>query len=197
MKIDEKLMEESRRNSLKIISALGAGCAIPFASDVLFGQEAHEHGHESGPHYKAPPVPPFEPKFFTPVEGLVIARMADLIIPPTSTPGAVAAGVPHYIDQVVMKNSEQQKLFREGIVWINSHGKPFVEMTEEQQIELLTPLSKAADQGKLDGSGVAFFASMKKLTADGYYTSYQGLVQELDYKGNQALASFEGCVHEH
>jgi len=38
---------------------------------------------------------------------------------------------------------------------------------------------------------------MKNLTADGYYTSYAGLVQELGYQGNQALSRFEGCVHEH
>ena len=190
-------MEETRRNSLKIISAIGATCAFPFSADELFGQQAHDHRHGDGPHYPVPVVPAFEPKFFTVEEGLVIARIADLIIPPTDTPGAVAAGVPHYIDQVVLQNPEHQELFRAGIAWVNSKGKPFVEMTEEQQISMLKPLSEAADAEKLEGEGVRFFQSMKKLTADGYYTSYAGLVQELGYKGNQALASFEGCVHEH
>ena len=62
---------------------------------------------------------------------------------------------------------------------------------------MLTPLSTAVDSGKLDVPGAKFFAAVKNLTADGYYTSYAGLVQELGYQGNQVLSSFEGCVHEH
>jgi hypothetical protein len=38
---------------------------------------------------------------------------------------------------------------------------------------------------------------MKDLTVDGYYTSYSGLVEELGYRGNQMLASFPGCTHDH
>ncbi len=190
-------MPETRRQSLKIIGAVGATCAFPFSADELYGQQAPEHAHNVGPHYAVPVAVPFEPKFFTAAEALVIERLADLIIPPTDSPGAVAAGVPHYIDQVVLQNAEHQKLFREGILWLDSHGKPFTTMPAEEQIALLTPVSAAGDAGKLDVLGAAFFQAMKKLTADGYYTSYAGLVQELGYKGNQALGSFEGCVHEH
>lgn len=197
---------ETRRNHLKIIGAVGATCAFPFSADELYGQEEHDHMHgvapDQVPNYRVPVVPPFEPKFFTVDEGLVISRMADLIIPPTDTPGATAAGVPHYIDMVVLQNAEHQKRFREGLAWVETRarsldGKSFIELSEAQQIAILTPLSDAADAGKLDDEGVAFFHAVKNMTADGYYTSYAGLVRELGYKGNQALATFEGCVHEH
>ncbi len=187
---------ESRRNSLKIIGAVGATCVFPFSADELFGQEDHSHA-SGGPRYNVPVTPPFEPKFFTAEEGLVVARLTDLIIPPTDTPGGAAAGAPHYIDSVVGQNPAHQQLFRSGIAWLNGRGKPFLELSEPEQIALLTPLSEAADAGKLEGEGVAFFQAVKNMTADGYYTSYAGLVQELGYKGNQVLASFEGCVHEH
>jgi hypothetical protein len=36
---------------------------------------------------------------------------------------------------------------------------------------------------------------IKSMTADAYYTSQIGLVQELGYKGNTVLASFPGCDH--
>jgi hypothetical protein len=184
---------ETRRDYLKIIGAVSATCAFPFSADELFGQE-HVHGE---PHYNVPVVGPFEPKFFTAAEGLVVARVADLIIPPTETPGAVAAGVPQYIDSVVLQNPAQQAVLRDGIAWLDAeamraHGTNFVELTEEAQIEMLTPLSAAVDI-----PGAKFFSTMKNLTADGYYTSYAGLVQELGYQGNQALSHFEGCVHEH
>ena len=109
---------ETRRDYLKIISAVGATCAFPFSADELYGQE-HAHLHTPGsPHYNVPVIPPFEPKFFTAAEGLVVSRLADLIIPPTETPGAIAAGVPHYIDFVVAQNVPQQSVFREGIAWL-------------------------------------------------------------------------------
>jgi hypothetical protein len=48
------------------------------------------------------------------------------------------------------------------------------------------------------GLPVQFFRLVKNLTADGYYTSRAGLLEELGYAGNTALASFPVCdVREH
>ena len=45
---------------------------------------------------------------------------------------------------------------------------------------------------------VRLFRLIKSLTADGYYTSRIGLVDELGYTGNTALASFPSCtIREH
>jgi gluconate 2-dehydrogenase gamma chain len=45
---------------------------------------------------------------------------------------------------------------------------------------------------------VRFFRLVKNLTADGYYTSRVGLLDELGYAGNTALARFPACsVPEH
>ena len=41
---------------------------------------------------------------------------------------------------------------------------------------------------------VAFFRLMKNLTADGYYTSRAGLLEELGYSGNTFLPAFPGCA---
>ena len=47
-------------------------------------------------------------------------------------------------------------------------------------------------------SSVRLFRLIKNLTADGYYTSRIGLVDELGYTGNTALASFPSCtIREH
>jgi hypothetical protein len=40
---------------------------------------------------------------------------------------------------------------------------------------------------------VRFFRLVKSLTADGYYTSRVGLLDELGYAGNRALAQFPSC----
>ena len=48
------------------------------------------------------------------------------------------------------------------------------------------------------GMPIRFFRLVKNLTADGYYTSRVGLLEELGYAGNSALARFPSCqVPEH
>ena len=49
-----------------------------------------------------------------------------------------------------------------------------------------------------DGMPVSFFRLVKNLTADGYYTSRVGLLEELGYSGNKYLPGFPQCtVPEH
>ena len=178
---------ESRRETLKIIGAIGSTCAFPFAAVELYGQ------HEAG---KTGAGGPF---FFNAEETTALGTLADSIIPPTETPGAAEAGVPAYIDRVVQANAEYRKPFREGLAWLDEasgrrHGKKFVELNEAERIAMLEPLSAAVDAKKLDVPGARFFAMAKNMTADGYYTSRAGLVEELGYKGNMAMESFPSCA---
>ena len=181
-----------RRHALKIIGAIGVSCAFPFGADELYGQ-GMEHMHMA-PHPLVP-AGPYTPKFFSPPEMETLSKLTDLIIPPTDTPGAAGAGVPQYIDLIVSENREHQSHYREGLAWLDQwagerHGKPFRELTETEQIDILTPLSESCDRGEVTGTGGQFFRDLKSMTADGYYTSQIGLVRELGYKGNTALDHF-------
>ena len=179
-----------RRGALKIISAIGATCGYPYASDELFGQTVAHH------HEDAPPAPmPAKAVFFKEADFRVVSRIADLIIPATDTPGAVGAGVPMYIDMVIAKNKAQQKLAAEGLEWLAA--KNFAALPEAEQLAILQPLCEAADADDLKTRPVQFFQMMKNLTADGYYTSQIGLIKELGYSGNTAMAEFPTCLHEH
>lgn len=65
-----------------------------------------------------------------------------------------------------------------------------------------TPSASAARPALADADvrdmPVRFFRLVKNLTADGYYTSRVGLLEELGYSGNTALAKFPTCtVPEH
>ena len=180
--------EETRRDALKIIGAIGATCAFPFGADELYGQHAHPEGAEA-------PLPQ-APRFFTPAEFRVVSRVADLIIPATDTPGALAAGVPAYIDFVVSSSRRHETIYRDGLAWLAE--RDFLALTEEQQIALLEPLSRAAAAGRIESPAEIFFQSIKSMTADGYYTSRTGLVTELGYRGNTVLARFPECtIPEH
>jgi len=181
---------KSRRESLKIIGAVGTTCAFPFAADQLYGQHVHPDA--------APPqlalAGPYTPRNFSAAEFAVVSRVADLIIPDGDTPGAVAAGVPRYIDEVVSANPAHRPRFHAGIEWLNN--QKFLDLDEAAQIAILTPLCEAADRNKVASAGEVFFSLMKSMTADGYYTSRIGLVDELGYKGNTVLAAFPECTHK-
>lgn len=185
-----------RRSLLKIIGAIGATCAYPFASDELFGQTAPlPHAHSS-------PPPEAMARFFNQEDFAAISRIADLIIPETDTPGAIGAGVPAYIDLVISRNTDQQLVVADGLRWLDTAakglaGKKFIELSEDQQLSLLEPLCEASDAKNTRARNVQFFTLMKSLTADGYYTSKIGLLTELGYTGDQARAGFPDCVHEH
>jgi hypothetical protein len=186
-----------RRSVLKIFGAIGATCAYPFASDELYGQTV------AGAHQHSPAPARALPHFFNEDDFATISRIADLIIPETDTPGAVGAGVPAYIDLVIARNTDQQALVADGLRWLNGEagrvaGKAFIELTEEQQLSILEPLCAAMDANKNStAKNIQFFSLLKNLTADGYYTSQIGLMDELGYKGNMALAAYPDCVHEH
>jgi hypothetical protein len=203
------IQDEGRREALKIIGAIGGTCAFPFSANELYGQQApvtppqkvHQH---PGPPERQPALrTKVKPGYFPEGDFEIVSRVADLIIPATDTPGAVEAGVPSYIDSVVGANKQMQEVFRSGLAALNAksrseHGKDFVALSGEQQIAVLTPLSNAVDKGQRDGTAERFFHVIKNLTADGYYTSYIGLVDELGYKGNTVLDHFpESSVPEH
>lgn len=182
-------IDESRRETLKIIGAIGGTCAFPFASNELYGQQVpvtppqHVHPRVGPPQRPATVAGPVKPGYFSEQEFAVVSRMADLIIPKTTTAGAVEAGVPGYIDAVVGANKTLQKICVEGFALPES--KEFAARPEAEQIALLTTWEHAPAS-----VGGKFFTLMKNLTADGYYTSYEGLIEELGYQGNSVLDHF-------
>jgi hypothetical protein len=179
----------TRREALRIIGAVGVTCSFPFSANELYGQ--HVHPPMQPEPQDARPGEPFHPQFFSPAQFLVVSRLTDLIIPPTDTPGAVAAKVPEYIDLVVHSDPGLQATLRDGLVVLETQSKAkfsqsFLELTEAQQVELLSASEK---QAAADGNR-GFFPAMKGLTADGYYTSRIGLLQELGYNGDAVVTAF-------
>ncbi|HEY6986746.1 MAG TPA: gluconate 2-dehydrogenase subunit 3 family protein [Bryobacteraceae bacterium] len=181
-----------RRSLLRIIGSIGATCAFPFASEDLYGQTAeHQHGSSA-------PASPL-PHFFHERDFKTIARIADLIIPATDTPGASGAGVPEYIDALVARNTDHQLVVADGLRWLDAEAqrtgqKPFLELSEDQQLAIFEPLCTAYDANRENPArNVQFFGLIKNLTADGYYTSRVGLMDELRYQGNKILSSYPEC----
>lgn len=157
-----------------------------------------------------------KPVLFTADQDALVADLADVIIPTTTSPGAKAAKVNEIID-VVLKDCYKpadQKRFIDGLTMTqkmsqDSYGKAFSQLDNGQKIELMKKLEADAKQQKSAmASAVAgqqdvqiaagkqnvtpFFAMLKDLTLMGYFTSEIGATQALEYVA--IPGRYDGCV---
>ncbi|MEM9016283.1 MAG: gluconate 2-dehydrogenase subunit 3 family protein, partial [Verrucomicrobiota bacterium] len=109
----------------------------------------------------------------------LLAEVADVIIPETDTPGAKEAGAHEFIIRLLRDCYElkNQESFYAGLGRVDErsesmHQKPFLELTREEQIAVITETAKK-DKG--------FFKQVKQLTQVGYFTSEIGCTQNLQY----------------
>ncbi len=126
---------------------------------------------------------------FSESEYELLSVLADMILPPTDTPGAREAGVPAILDEDLAEDGERLQTLRTGLADLQERG--FRDWPEEGRLELLTRFSEASGEER------DFFETLKELTVDAYYSTEAGLVQELGYRGNTYLADFPGCTHDH
>ncbi len=194
---DEK-DQVTRREAIKTIGVgVGVIASLPVlgnAQDLASTEHSHHTAQATAP-AKAQPL-----RFFTEDENRTVIEMSERIIPADDhSPGAKAAGVNEYIDLIVSESPEgTRQTWREGLAAINKmsrdkFGKPFADAAADQQIALLTEISK--NERSPQTVEERFFRTIKYATADGYYTSKIGIHDELHYKGNSFLKEFTGCTH--
>ena len=114
----------------------------------------------------------------------LVSAVSERIMPTTDTPGAIAAGVPAFIETMLVEWYEptdwQDFMNGMGVFAGSSRiqfGKPFPELAPEEQDLLLTQ----AMTGKISGLSASFFEHCRQLVVTGYYTSEIGCKQERVY----------------
>jgi len=128
-------------------------------------------------------------KFFDDHEMKTIATLSDIIIPKDETSGsATDAGVPDFIEFIAKDMPKYQIPLRGGIKWLDLQAmrrfnNAFINATHEQQIELVDDIAYPEKARPEMAQGVAFFNTMRDLTATGFFTSKIGIA-DLGYKGN-------------
>jgi hypothetical protein len=122
-----------------------------------------------------------------PAERLVLlAELAETIIPTTDTPGAKAAKTEEFIVAAVENCLPvgQRKRFWDGLTNAEEDcerlfKKSFVACDEKQRIQMMESWQAEAKTKK--GDGPPFFTTLKMLTLHGYFTSEIGATQALNY----------------
>src|SRR5439155_26917214 len=112
---------------------------------------------------------PYTPKVLKKGQMEWVAKLADLIIPRSDSPGASDAGVPVYIDRALSRNASTRTRFLAGMAQLDAAarkklGSEFLKLDNAKQIELLIAVS--AEKTALG----RFIKLAKDLTIEGYYT---------------------------
>ena len=142
----------------------------------------------------------YAPKFFSAHFYKTLQSLCQTIIPPDEqAKGAIEAGTPEFIDLITSENKEYQVSLGGGLMWLDNtcidrYGSAYLDCTPQQQTEILDLIAyrKNTKKDPSLGQGVEFFGFLRKLTADGFFTSEIG-IEYLGYIGNTFVKEFPGC----
>lgn len=187
----------SRRDILRTLAVTAAGGSVL----QIIPADAAEYVHQMVRQEKsASPSGKYSPKYFSVHHYETLTTLCDIIIPKDGhSGGAVEAGAPEFIDLLTSENDKYQLRLGGGFFWLDNYcadqyGNVFLRCTPEQKIETLDLIAyrENAAQNHALSQGVAFFALLRSMTCDGFFTSKIGIA-DLQYIGNTSLREFPGC----
>jgi gluconate 2-dehydrogenase gamma chain len=140
------------------------------------------------------------PLFFSEQQYQLLRELCQLIIPADENGvGSIEAGAPEYIDLLTSENRDYQREIPGGLLWTDAYcqdryGKEFLACDVRERRELLDRIAyrESASQQPELWPGVQFFARLRSLTLDAYFTSQAGM-EYLGFRGNSPQPEFTGC----
>ena len=184
-----------RRDILKIL------LAAPAATFSWTEAEAAQAAASAQAARAATTAKPFVPRFFTATEFKLVRTLADIIIPKDERSGSASdAGVPEFMDFMMIDQPTRQIAMRGGLAWLDSEcqerfDKTFLDCIETERTAVLDDIAWPQKARPELSHGVAFFNSFRDLTASGFWTTRMG-IDDLQYMGNRSVARWNGCPPE-
>jgi hypothetical protein len=185
----------NRRTLLKLVSS--APVAAGFAWTDAEAREAYTLAQAA----RTAAQRAFTPKFFTAHEYATVRLLVDLIIPKDERSGsATDAGVPEFMDFMMIDQPARQLPMRGGLAWIDReclrrYDKPFTACAAAERTAVLDDIAWPQRARPEHAHGAAFFTSFRDLTASGFWTTRMG-IDDLQYLGNVGVAEWKGCPEE-
>ncbi len=191
-------METDRRTMLRLLAA--APAAAGFTWTDAEAQQAHDHAQAAQTTAKKTGTA-YKPKFFTAHEWATVNMLVDIVIPKDERSGsATDAGVPEFMDFMMIDQPGRQTAMRGGLAWLDREcvtrfDKAFSDCTAAERTKVLDDIAWPQQAPPGLSHGVAFFNSFRDLTASGFWTTKMGM-QDLQYTGNVFVAEWKGCPDE-
>ncbi len=130
--------------------------------------------------------------FFSDDEFQLLEQVTDIMLPKTTTPGALETQVPYFIDLVVKNclSPGDQKLIKKGLQQLNGEASGnFLSLSKKEKQSLVNKMDVAAYKNDADK---AWFMITKKLSLIGHFTSQEGMTKALNYV--KVPGYYEACI---
>ena len=144
----------------------------------------------------------FKPKFFTAHEYATVRVLVDIIIPKDERSGsATDAGVPEFMDFMMVDQPNRQTPMRGGLAWIDLRVRGPLRQAlprlhaPQQRTAVLDDIAWPQKAKPEFAHGVAFFNSFRDLTASGFWSSKMG-VRTCSTWATTMVAEWKGCPDE-
>ncbi len=149
----------------------------------------------------------WQPSFFKVEEAQFIAKLIDIILPRTDTPGGLDVKADIFLDKIFTHTYDEagQQKIRTDIIRFNEDcqkkfGDRFVGLSKEKQVEVLK--AAEASSGKFNGGvwgtavgkqePVGFYRSIKSMAMWAYLSSEQIGKEVLNY--DPIPMDYQGCI---
>ena len=182
-----------RRRVLQLLGAAPLAAGFVWTeTEVLEAQQKTQQARRA---------PVYKPAFFTAHEFATVTLLAELIIPKDErSGGAIEAGVPQFMDFMMLDQPARQVPMRGGISWLDQEANSrfnttFRASTEPQRTAILDDISGLEPPSPDLSHGIAFFRSFRDLVATGFWTSKIGIA-DLQFSGNVFVMEWKGCPEE-
>ena len=186
-----------RRDVLRLLASAPMAAAFTWTADEAHAASAFAQAAQTA----ASAGSAFTPKFFNAHEWETVRMLVDLIIPRDERSGsATEAGVPEFMDFIVLDQPARQTAMRGGLAWLDLEcqkrfDKTFVNCSDTERTSVLDDIAWPQRAQPERAHGVAFFNSFRDLTATGFWTSKIGIT-DLQYMGNRSVPQWRGCPED-
>jgi hypothetical protein len=168
--------------------------ALEFLSPWLEAAPIH------GQHY-APPDPgklrDYEPKFFEKDDFAALEAFTEVLIPTDDTPGAREARCAHFIDFLLQASAaldpNMARQWRTAMQALHDTG--FHTADTKAREELVAAMARPERERGATHPAYFAYRLIKQQNTFAFYTSRQGLIEALDYRGNSFNVTFPACDH--
>lgn len=187
----------SRRDVLRTLAMGAVGGSVLQVIPLQAAEQVHHMVKQEKAHAAAGK---YRPKFFSTHQYATLSALCDAILPADEhSGGALQAGAPEFIDLLTSENRDYQLALGGGLMWLDNQCKDRFENVytscdpaqQKQILDLIAYRRNIFDDAGLS-QGVEFFAFLRRLTTDAFYSSEIG-IKDLQYIGNTFVKDFPGC----
>jgi Gluconate 2-dehydrogenase subunit 3 len=196
----EEFKRITRRESIKWVIAASATASLLSTRGI--GANGAVRGYGQDPKlleiYKPGDLWPLT---FTKDQRRTAAVLCDVIIPADEkSPSAGQLSVHDFIDEWISapypRQQEDRKIIVDGLSWLDGESKKrfrkaFVDLSDDERCQICDEICFEAKAKPAMKKSAQFFARFRDLTADGFYTTPEGM-KDIQYLGNVPLTKFDG-----